>query len=139
MQHNLKSKLLSLSLLILMIFPMYLTVTLKRKCGTSFKLPMNVTEVKRVEMNTLTHEYELFIIFSTWKKVLFALQTTWKLLGKPFINEDLANKVLRCLNQIWQPKIIVIPKSKRLVFYGFGHFILKISETRNRIKKASLE
>ena len=35
-------------------------------------------------------------------------------LGKTFPNEDLINKVLRCLNREWQPKVNVSTESKDL-------------------------
>ena len=35
-------------------------------------------------------------------------------LGKTFPNEDLINKVLRCLSREWQPKVTAISESKDL-------------------------
>ena len=35
-------------------------------------------------------------------------------LGKIFPNEDLINKVLRCLSREWQPKVTAIAKSRDL-------------------------
>ena len=36
------------------------------------------------------------------------------LLGKTFPNEDLINKVLRCLSREWQPKVMTITESRDL-------------------------
>ena len=62
------------------------------------------TDVKRSRINTLTHEYELFKMFQyetieDMKKRFTRIVNHLASLGKIFPNEDLINKVLRCLSR----------------------------------------
>ena len=62
------------------------------------------TCVKRSRINTLTHEYELFIInqnetIQDMQKRFTHIVNHLASLGKIFPNEDLINKVLRCLSR----------------------------------------
>ena len=62
------------------------------------------TDVKRSRINTLTHEYELFKMFQyetieDMQKRFTHIVNHLASLGKIFPNEDLINKVLRCLSR----------------------------------------
>ena len=70
------------------------------------------TNVKRSRVNTLTHEYELFGMnpnenIHSMQKIFTHIVNHLASLGKIFPNEDLINKVLRCLSREWQPKVTV--------------------------------
>ena len=71
------------------------------------------TDVKRSRINTLTHEYELFRMnpnesIQDIQKKFTHIVNHLASLGKIFPNEDLVNKVLRCLSREWQPKVTTI-------------------------------
>ena len=62
------------------------------------------TDVKRSRVNTLTHEYELFRMnpnenIQSMQKRFTHIVNHLASLGKIFPNEDLINKVLRCLSR----------------------------------------
>ena len=62
------------------------------------------TGVKRSRINTLTHEYELFRMYQyetiqDMHKRFTYIVNHLASLGKIFPNEDLINKVLRCLSR----------------------------------------
>lgn len=83
------------------------------------------TEVKRANMNTLTHEYELFRmklreIIQDMEKCFIHFVNHMRTLGKTFLNEYLINKACRCLNCSWQLKVIVIYESKNLSYMDFA-------------------
>ena len=64
------------------------------------------TDVKRSRVNTLTHEYELFRMnpnenIQSMQKRFTHIVNHLASLGKIFPNEDLINKVLRCLSREW--------------------------------------
>jgi len=77
------------------------------------------TNVKRSRINTLTHEYELFrmnpneTIQDMQKRFTYIINHLASL-GKIFPNEDLVNKVLRCISREWQPKVMTITESRNL-------------------------
>nr|KYP53423.1 hypothetical protein KK1_024557 [Cajanus cajan] len=61
-------------------------------------------DVKRSRRNTLTHEYELFRMnqngsIQDMQKRFTHIMNHLASLGKVFPNEDLTNKVLRCLSR----------------------------------------
>ena len=77
------------------------------------------TDVKRSRINTLTHEYELFRMnanenIQDMQKRFTHIVNHLASLGKNFQNEDLINKVLRCLSREWQPKVTAITESRDL-------------------------
>ena len=77
------------------------------------------TDVKRSRINTLTREYELFRMnvnesIQDMQKRFTHIVNHLASLGKTFQNEDLVNKVLRCLNREWQPKVTAIIESQDL-------------------------
>jgi len=62
------------------------------------------TDVKRSRINTLTHEYELFRMnpnesMQDMQKRFTHIINHLASIGKIFPNEDLINKVLRCLSR----------------------------------------
>ncbi|KAL5179733.1 hypothetical protein HKD37_01G000988 [Glycine soja] len=70
----------------------------------------STTDVKRFRINTHTHEYELFRMnqyetIQDMQKRFTHIVNHLASLGKIFPNEDLINKVLRCLSRQWQPKV----------------------------------
>ena len=77
------------------------------------------TDVKRSRINTLTHEYEQFRMnqnetIQDMQKRFTHIVNHIASLGKIFPNEDLINKLLRCLSREWQPKVTAIAKSRDL-------------------------
>jgi len=63
-----------------------------------------ITDVKRSRINTLTHEYKIFRInqnetIQEMQKRFTHIVNHLASLGKMFPNEDLINKVLRCLSR----------------------------------------
>ena len=63
-----------------------------------------ITDVKRSRINTLIHEYEMFRMFQyetieDMQKRFTRIVNHLASLGKIFPNEDLINKVLRCLSR----------------------------------------
>ena len=63
-------------------------------------------DVKRSRINTLTHEYELFRMNAN------------ETIQNDFQNEDVINKVLRCLSREWQPKVTTITESRDLSIWN---------------------
>ena len=64
----------------------------------------STSEVERARINTVTHEYKLFKMnqnksIQDVKKRYTHIVNHLASLGKTFPNEDLINKVLRCLNR----------------------------------------
>ncbi|KAF1867990.1 hypothetical protein Lal_00042384 [Lupinus albus] len=82
-------------------------------------LPEGTSEVKCARLNVLTYEYELFRIFPNesicdMKKRFSHIFNHLVALDKSFDKGELTNKVLRCLDRNWQPKLTVIMESKDL-------------------------
>ena len=91
------------------------------------------TSVKRSRINTLTHEYELFGM--NQNETIHDMQKRFKhivnhlaSLGKIFPNEDLINKVLRCLSREWQPKVTAITESRDLTNMSLTTLFGKLQE-----------
>jgi len=75
--------------------------------------------VKRSRVNTLTHEYKLFRMntnenIQSMHKRFMHIVNHLASSRKAFPNEDLINKVLRCLSREWKPKVTAISESKDL-------------------------
>ena len=81
------------------------------------------TDVKRSRINTLTHEYEHFM-----QKRFTRIVNHLASLGKIFPNEDLINKVLKCLSREWQPKVTAIAKSRDLANMSLATLFGKLQE-----------
>ena len=50
-------------------------------------------------------------------------------------NEDLINKVLRCLNREWQPKVTSITESKDLSSMSLATLFVKLQEHEMELQK----
>ena len=75
-----------------------------KRCGTKMCIMPLLRYGKRSRINTLTHEYELFKMNQNETKQDMQKRFTYIVnnlasLGKIFPNEDLINKVLRCLSR----------------------------------------
>ena len=91
------------------------------------------TNVKRSRINTLTHEYELFRMnpnetIQDMQKRFTHIVNHLASLGKIFPNEDLINKVLRCLSREWQPKVTSITESRDLCNMSLATLFGKLQE-----------
>jgi len=90
-------------------------------------------DVKRSRINTLTHEYEIFRMnqnetIQDMQKRFTHIVNHLASLGKIFPNEDLINKVLRCLSRQWKPKVTAIAKSKDLTNMSLATLFGKLQE-----------
>ena len=91
------------------------------------------TDVKRSRINALTHEYELFRMnanenIQSMQKRFTHIVNHLAALGKEFQNEDLINKVLRCLSREWQPKVMAISESRDLSNMSLATLFGKLQE-----------
>ena len=91
------------------------------------------TDVKRSRIDTLTHEYELFIMnqnvtIQDMKKWFTHIINHLASLGKVLPNEDLINKVLRRLSRQWQPKVTTIAESRDLNNMSLATIFGKLQE-----------
>ncbi|KAH1192833.1 hypothetical protein GmHk_19G053978 [Glycine max] len=91
------------------------------------------TDVKRSRINTLTLEYELFRMnqnetIQDMQKRFTHIVNHLAALGKIFPNEDLINKVLRCLSRQWQPKVTTIAESRDLPNMSLATLFGKLQE-----------
>jgi len=91
------------------------------------------TNVKRSRINTFTHEYELFRMnqnetIQDMQKRFTHIVNHLASLGKIFPNEDLINKVLRCLSREWQEKVTAIVESGDLTNMSLATLFGKLQE-----------
>jgi len=98
------------------------------------------TDVKRSRINTLTHEYELFRInqyeiIQDMQKRFTQIVNHLASLGKIFPNEDLINKVLRCLSRQWQPKVTTITESGDLTNMSLATLFGKLQEHKMELMR----
>ena len=98
------------------------------------------TDVKRSRVNTLTHEYELFRMntnenIQRMQKIFTHIVNHLASLGKTFPNEDLINKVLRCLSREWQPKVTAISESKDLSSMSLATLFGKLQEHEMELQR----
>jgi len=98
------------------------------------------TDVKRSRINTLTHEYELFRMnpnetIQDMQKRFTHIVNHLASLGKIFPNEDLINKVLRCLSKEWQPKVTAITKSRDLSNMSLATLFGKLQEHKMELMR----
>ena len=56
-------------------------------------------------------------------------------LGRIFPNEDLINKVLRCLSREWQPKVIAIIESRDLSIMSLATVFGKLQEHEMELQR----
>ena len=90
-------------------------------------------EVKRSRINTLTREFELFMMHQgesiiEMQKCFTHIVNQLGALGKSFQNEDLINKILRCLSRDWQPKVTAITESRDLTSMSLATLFGKLQE-----------
>ena len=76
-------------------------------------------EVKQARINTLNQEFELFRMkhgetIADMQKRFTQLINRLNALGNPTSNDIATNKVLRCLNMEWQPKVTIIKEANDL-------------------------
>ncbi|KAK2364610.1 cysteine-rich RECEPTOR kinase [Trifolium repens] len=76
-------------------------------------------EVKISKINTLTQEFELFHMqdgetIADMQQRFVKITNKLHGLGKPITNQDATNKILRCLNRSWQPKVTAIKEANDL-------------------------
>ena len=81
----------------------------------------------------MTHEYELFRMnpnesIQDMQKRFTHIVNHLASLGKNFPNEDLINKVLRCLSREWKPKVIAITESWDLSNMSIATLFGKLQE-----------
>ncbi|KAL5142273.1 hypothetical protein HKD37_09G025494 [Glycine soja] len=93
----------------------------------------STTDVKRSRINTLSHKYELFRMnqnetIQDMQKIFTHIVNHLASLGKIFPNEDLINKVLRCLIRQWQPKVTTIAESRDLTIMFLATLFGKLQE-----------
>ncbi|KAL5184273.1 hypothetical protein HKD37_17G048001 [Glycine soja] len=93
----------------------------------------STTDVKRSRINTLTHEYEMFRMYQyetiqDMQKRFTHIVNHLATLGKIFPNEDLINKVLRCISRQWQPKVTAIAESRDLTNMPLATLFGKLQE-----------
>ena len=98
------------------------------------------TDVKRSRINTLTHEYELFRMnpnenIHSLQKRFTHIVNHLASLGKIFPNEDLINKVLRCLSREWQPKVTAISERKDLSSMSLATLFGKLEEHEMELQR----
>ena len=98
------------------------------------------TDVKRSRFNTLTHEYELFGMnpnenIHSMQKRFTHIVNHLASLGKIFPNEDLINKVLRCLSREWQPKVTTISESKDLSSMSLATLLGRLQEHEMELQR----
>ena len=98
------------------------------------------TNVKTSRINTLTHEYELFRMnanesIQDMQKRFTHIVNHLASLGKIFPNEDLINKVLRCLSREWQPKVTAITESRDLSSMSLATLFGKLQEHEMELQR----
>ena len=98
------------------------------------------TDVKRSRINTLTHEYELFRMktnesIQDMQKRFTHIVNHLASLGRTFQNEDLINKVLRCLSREWQPKVTAITESRDLSIMSLATLFGKLQEHEMELQR----
>ena len=101
------------------------------------------TDVKRSRINTLTHEYELFIMnqnetIQDMQKIFTHILNHLASLGKMFPNEGLINKVWRCLSRQWQPKVTAIAEPKDLTNMSLATLFGKLQEHEMELMRLHL-
>jgi len=98
-------------------------------------------EVKRARKRALIHEYELFKMqkgesITEVQKRFTHIVNHLMGLGKEFDKEELNNKVLKCLDRSWQPKVTTISESKDLPIITKDELFGKLGEHEIEMQKA---
>ncbi|KAK2420447.1 rust resistance kinase Lr10 [Trifolium repens] len=90
-------------------------------------------EVKISKINTLTQEFELFHMqdgetIADMQQRFVKITNKLHGLGKPITNQDATNKILRCLNRSWQPKVTTIKQANDLTTLSLTTLFGKLTE-----------
>ncbi|KAK2390489.1 putative mitochondrial protein [Trifolium repens] len=90
-------------------------------------------EVKISKINTLTQEFELFHMqdgetIADMQQRFVKITNKLHGLGKPITNQDATNKILRCLNRSWQPKVTAIKEANDLTTLSLTTLFGKLTE-----------
>ncbi|KAK2420445.1 rust resistance kinase Lr10 [Trifolium repens] len=90
-------------------------------------------EVKISKINTLTQEFELFHMqdgetIADMQQRFVKITNKLHGLGKPITNQDATNKILRCLNRSWQPKVTTIKQANDLSTLSLTTLFGKLTE-----------
>ncbi|KAK2435416.1 gag-protease polyprotein [Trifolium repens] len=90
-------------------------------------------EVKISKINNLTQEFELFHMqdgetIADMQQRFVKITNKLHGLGKPITNQDATNKILRCLNWSWQPKVTAIKEANDLTTLSLTTLFGKLTE-----------
>lgn len=107
--------------------------TTKETWDTLVETHEGTAEVRRSRLNTLSQEYEMFIMqpresIVALKKRLIHLTNHLISIGKTFTNDDLNLKVLKSLTKEWQPKVTIISEKKSISTMTSAFLFRKIQE-----------
>ena len=101
------------------------------------------SEVRRARLNVLMREYELFSMLPNesihdMQKRFTHIINALLALGKTFLQGELSNKVLRCLDRNWQPKVTAIIESKNLDTLDLATLFGKLQEHEMELGRLSI-
>jgi len=90
-------------------------------------------DVKLARINTLTQEFDLFFMeqgetIADMQKRFTHLINRLHSLGRPVSNDIATNKILRCLNREWQPKVTAIKEANDLTILDLTTLFGKLQE-----------
>ncbi|KAK2396415.1 gag-protease polyprotein [Trifolium repens] len=90
-------------------------------------------EVKISKINTLTQEFELFHMqdgetIADMQQRFVKITNKLHGQGKPITNQDATNKILKCLNRSWQPKVTAIKEANDLTTLSLTTLFGKLTE-----------
>jgi hypothetical protein len=98
------------------------------------------TEVKRARLNTLLREYELFSMrpnesIDEVQKRFSHIVSHLGGLGKNLTNDEITNKILRCLDRSWQPKVTAISEARDLSEMTMSTLFGKLKEHEMELQR----
>ncbi|XP_058721912.1 uncharacterized protein LOC131593431 [Vicia villosa] len=96
-------------------------------------------DVKLARINTLTQEFELFHMedgesIKNMQKRFVHLKNRLNSLDRPVSNAVATNKILRCLNREWQPKVTAIKEANDLNTLDITTLFGKLEEHEQHLK-----
>src|SRR3954470_2341235 len=96
-------------------------------------------DVKLARINTLTQEFELFHMedgesIENMQKRFVHLKNRLNSLDRPVSNAVATNKILRCLNREWQPKVTAIKEANDLNTLDITTLFGKLEEHEQHLK-----
>ncbi|XP_050888687.1 uncharacterized protein LOC127093827 [Lathyrus oleraceus] len=112
--------------------------TVKAMCDSLVVTHEGTNEVKQARINTLNQEFELFHMkhgetIVDMKKRFTHLINRLNAIGKPVSNEISTNKILRCLNREWQPKVIATKEVNNLLTLDTTTLFGKLKEHKQEL------